>query len=192
MKPFFTTKFFGRGLGLSEVFGIMRAHHGTIIVYNEPGYNTTFRLLFPLAGNSLTDLRKMVTGDMVLVVDNEMSVRKMAKNSLELAGFHVITASDGFKAIEMLKEYSDMVKVVLIDMEMPKMNGEETFRKLKNICNDVRFIIAMKKCNDLRIYRQFIDDGVFDFIRKPYRVKDLVEVIYKAADDYSKNMNLNQ
>jgi CheY-like chemotaxis protein len=190
-EPFFTTKFFGRGLGLSEVSGIMRAHHGAIMVYNEPGHNTTFRLIFPLAGKTLTEHSKLVTGDIVLVVDDEMSARKMAKTSLERAGFHVITASDGFKAIELLKAYSDMVKVVLLDMDMPQMNGEETFHRLKDISNDVRVIIAME-CNDQRIYRQFIDDGVYGFIQKPCRVKDLVEVIYKAVDDYSENMNLNQ
>ena len=135
-EPFFTTKFKGRGLGLSAIRGIIRSHNGGIFVNSMIGRGTIFRLFFPPSHES--DTSKILKDEIekinpvknhsktILIVEDEMVLRQLDNNQLQRLGFNVLTASNGEEAIKLLKEKSVMIDLILLDLTMPVMNGEET------------------------------------------------------------------
>jgi len=191
--PFFTTKFTGLGLGLSEVAGIMRMHQGLIKVYSELEYGTAVRLFFPISKKyfavygKTSKVKPFSDKDMILVIDDDRAVLKIVTAILERVGFQALPASSGSEALEMFGKHSDKIKVVLLDVVMPDMDGEETFYRLKNFCNDVKVIFA-SGYNEKVLSDKIIEEGAFGFIQKPYRAKDLIEIICKAINYSSMNL----
>ncbi len=185
--PFFSTKFSGRGLGLAAVLGIVRGHKGAIRVYSEPGKGTTFKVLFPCKENLSSQSRDnhsgpysgLAHGERVLVVDDEETVRIVAKMMLEELGFQVLTAEDGREALEVFRQNHGNIDVVLLDMTMPHMNGEETFRELRRLDPQVRVVLSSGYNEQDATYR-FAGKGLAGFIQKPYRSAELMEKIKQA------------
>jgi two-component system cell cycle sensor histidine kinase/response regulator CckA len=180
--PFFTTKFTGRGLGLAAVSGIMRAHKGAMKVYSAPGKGTVFKLLFPATGVVRTPPSpEMLPSDAqgsgtILVVDDEQIVRDTARNTLERYGYRILMTRDGREAIELFREVPDDIALVLLDLTMPYMNGEEVLRELQAIRPPVRVLLS-SGFNEVEAVRRFTGKGLAGFIQKPYTSMALAEKI---------------
>ena len=185
-EPFFTTKFTGRGLGLSAMQGIIRGHKGGIRVYSEVGKGTTFKLIFPAGlpdaapAPVVEEASPGWTGSgTVLVVDDEEGVRSVAEALLRSMGFEVILAQDGLEALTRFKEGQGRIRVVLMDLTMPHMDGTETFRELRRLDPQCRVVLT-SGYNEQDAIQDFLGKGLVAFVQKPFQRGDLMLAMRKA------------
>ncbi len=179
-EPFFTTKFTGRGLGLSAVLGIIRGHRGALKVYSEKGKGSSFKIIFPEEKPSVEiEQNKPYIKNLnktVLIIDDEDVVRNVTRQIIEAIGGKVITACDGREGLEIFKNQSHIIDLVLLDLTMPGLNGEEVFRELKKIKGNVS-VVLMSGYNDQDISQKLVGKGFAGFIQKPFNIDTLLKIL---------------
>src|SRR5574341_1533635 len=183
-EPFFTTKEVGKGtgLGLAIVYGIVKQHNGYINVYSEPGRGTTFKLYLPLiaaeveAAGPVED--KMPEGGRatILVAEDDDSVRNLTRSVLEGFGYSVITAVDGDDALAKFSEHRDRIDLLLLDIIMPKKNGNKVYEEIRRLRPDIKALFTSGYTAEV-IREKGIVDGPLNFISKPVSPRDLLRKV---------------
>lgn len=186
--PFFTTKFSGRGLGMSAMLGIVRGHKGALRIYSEAGKGTSIKIVFPFSHeqdvppSELDDTASdIIFSGRALLVDDEEYIRQVASSMLEEMGFTVDPAFDGLHALEFFRR-DVSYDIVLLDMTMPRMGGEQCFRELRRINPNVRVILS-SGYNEQLTTNRFAGKGLAGFIQKPYSFEQLKNTLTEIMQD---------
>ena len=172
---------------MAIVHSVVQSHSGAIRVSSHPGKGSLFEILLPEyeleEGNLAQSNRQPLQGgeERILIVDDEEAVRSVVQRGLEHLGYSVEVAESGSQAIERFQDQPEMFSLIILDMMMPKMSGEEVFARLIEIDPDVRVLIASAFAGDGRI-KGILDAGGLGMIQKPFAVEELAQAVRECLD----------
>ena len=186
-EPFYTTKFTGRGLGLSATLGIINSHGGSLQLFSQQRQGTTFRIYFPVEPGGLAAKERAQAAatswqgsGTVLLVEDEDQVRLIGRSMLKSLGFDVLEASNGNEALEVYLRAPTTIDLVLTDIGMPVMDGYELYRKLKQLDHGLPVIIS-SGFGDGSIAEQMAGEPIAGLLCKPYTFDQLREALKSAT-----------
>ncbi len=183
-EPLFTTKITGRGLGLASVINVVQRHNGAIDVESHIGEGTVFRVYFPVEvqdSDTADEEEPVANGESwrgfgtALVADDEEAIRAIATALLERTGFNVVTAADGVETLEIFTKRDD-ITLLLMDLNMPQMDGDETVRRIRQI-NPTVPVLFMSGYPREQVMQKFEDHPHTDFIKKPFQAGELIDQV---------------
>jgi two-component system, cell cycle sensor histidine kinase and response regulator CckA len=181
--PFYSTKFTGRGLGMSAVLGIVRGHRGAILVDSVAGRGSTIRVLFPVCQAApgsdsarFTDARSepgaVRSRGTILVVEDDESVRELCQQYVRQIGYECLAVASGEEALPLFEAMADDIVVVMLDLSMPGMDGVTTFAELTRRRPDAR-VLMMSGFSEDDVMHRFPGPAPAGFLQKPFRLVDL-------------------
>jgi CheY-like chemotaxis protein len=188
-EPFFTTKPVGKGtgLGLAMVYGIIQQHEGAIHVYSEPDHGTTFKIYLPVYDADREETEKSETdgivggSETILLAEDDPMVRDVSRRILERAGYRVLTAHDGEMALTMFRAHRHEISLVLLDAVMPRLSGQDAYRRLKDEYPEVRVIFCSGYAPETA-HSNFIVQEHLRLVEKPYNPAVLLSTIREVLD----------
>lgn len=181
--PFFSTKFAGRGLGLSAVLGILKTHGAGLSLKSHPGKGSTFRMILPAHTPALNEIQipaltPRIPARTVLFVDDEPLLRDLVQEALQFEGYKVILANDGQEALEKFEAHQQDLGVVVMDITMPRMNGIEAFRRMH--AQDPRIPVILSSGYSEPAFPEEESERPTAFLSKPYPLGRLIELLGKV------------
>ncbi len=193
-EPFFTTKERGKGtgLGLAEAYGTIQDHHGAIDVSSKVHEGTEFRIHLPVVENpspsEIPAEPEVIFGTgTIMLVDDEEVVRNSLEKLLKRLGYTVCTASDGIQAVGLFKQMYESIDIVILDMIMPGMNGQEAFKKLRSIKSDIPVILSSGFSREECVI-DMLNNGLAGYVRKPFRLTELSQLIAKIMQEHKQHI----
>lgn len=182
-EPFFSTKGSGRGLGLSETQGIVLSHGGTIAITTLSGHGTTLKLFFPAIKETAKKLQvpvpaRPVTQERhtILIIDDDPSVRRYAGRIIQKLGYASLVAEDGEDGINQFRMHADEIDLVIVDMFMPRLNGDEVLRNIRKMRPAIKVLIISGYTETI-FMDKFKDEQPSGFLYKPFVTGDFVDKI---------------
>ena len=168
------------------VYGVVKNHGGYITVYSEPGHGTTFKIYMP-ASEKAEDEKALEApvqygrDELILVVDDEETIRDFARDVLEGNGYRVILAEDGAQAVRVFEEHDGDISLVILDMVMPNMGGHETFLRMRASNPKVRALLSTGYSQNGKA-QKILDSGIKGFLQKPYQPNALLSNVRSVID----------
>jgi PAS domain S-box-containing protein len=189
-EPFFTTKGKGEGtgLGLATVYGIVTGAGGRVDIYSEPGMGTTIKIHLPASsavpdeGEAPPEARPVGRGEVVLVVEDEPDVRRMAERILSKGGYSVLSTGGGEEALEIFQQGEQAVDLLLTDVIMPGMLGTELVERIKPIRPGLGVVFMSGYSHQVLAPEALAAQGVAAFIEKPFNAAELLRTLRETLD----------
>ena len=182
-EPFYTTKDTGRGLGLASVLGIVRGHEGAIFIESKIGYGTTITVVFPLGSTAkieelpvATDSNDRTGSGVVLIVDDNETVRSTAKRLLERNGFSTLQAANGREGIELFEKHADKIACVLLDLSMDDVSGDVVLAEMRRIRQDIPVVLSSGYA-DTEVLAHIHENESIPIVQKPYEPQELLAAL---------------
>ena len=185
--PFFTTKAQGSGLGLSMVYGIVRQHEGMVRAYSEPGKGTTFKVYLPAVERAVDAVGTKIEGPLagghetILVAEDDASLRDLACQTLQRAGYTVLLAADGNEALHLFRLHTQKINLLLLDVVMPDVGGREVFDRISAQHPHVPALFA-SGYSENAIHTNFVLQAGMTLLHKPYNTAELLRNVRAALD----------
>lgn len=194
-EPFFTTKGLvsGTGLGLSSVYGIVKAHGGYIDVQSEKGQGSTFNIYLPawekiLPTGSKSTKETLRGEETILLVDDEDIILSVGEQMLQSMGYKALVAQGGREAVELYEKKKDRINLVVLDLIMPDLGGAETFEFLKQVNPNLKILLSSGYGRDGQV-EEILERGCDGFIQKPFDINELSSKIRGILDSRTSDLN---